>query len=64
MSIFKTLDQIFDEIKSLQEHYINLLLRRCIVLKGPHLRKLIAPGGLKMAMICFKQLAQYVPPLM
>ena len=54
----------FDEIKSLQEHYINLLKRRCMVLKGPQLRKLVDPEGLKMIMICFKLLAQYVPPLM
>ena len=54
----------FDEIKSLQEHYIKLLKRRCMVLKGPQLRKLVAPGGLKMVIICFKLLAQYVPPLM
>ena len=54
----------FHEVKLLQTYYINLLKRRCMVLNVPHLQKLCDPDGLKMIMLSFKLLAQYVPSLM
>ena len=54
----------FGEIKVLQKHYIHLLRRRCMFLKGPLLRRLGDPDGLEKIMNSFKLLAQYVPALM
>lgn len=54
----------FGEIKVLQRHYIYLLRRRCMLLKGPLSRRLGDPDGMKNIMNSFKLLAQYVPALM
>ena len=48
----------FGEIRVLQKHYIHLLRRRCMFLKGPLLRRLGDPDGLEKIMHSFKLLAQ------
>ena len=55
----------FQEINSLQKHYINLLRNRCMVLNNPKLRRLGDTDiGLKSTVLCIKQLAQYITVLM
>ena len=56
----------FKEITLLQKHYMYLLKTRCEQLDDTKIRKFVDPdkGGLRRTMLCFRQLAQYVPVLM
>ena len=56
----------FKEINTLQKHYMYLLKTRCEQLDDTKIRKFVDPdkGGLRRTMLCFRQLAQYVPVLM
>merc|ERR1711997_1421035 len=56
----------FKEISLLQKHYMYLLKTRCEQLDDTKIRKFVDPdkGVLRRTMLCFRQLAQYVPVLM
>ena len=56
------IEERFQEIESLQRHYINLLRKRCMKLDNTKLKLLgDTDVGLKRTMHCVKQLAEYVP---
>ena len=50
----------FDEIKGLQNQYIHLLRRRCMLSEDPRLRRLGDVDGLNRTIDSFKKLAQLV----